>query len=196
MITAYYKPHRQLTQVEHSFMLKPASDWAINPIINDYATLIKTPSEQWYYDETTTELRVLTPQELDTLPDRVANAKIQKLSELTSGCSKAITSGFSSMAQGTLHWYDATEVDQINLISSIASAAPTPVNPDGLTQFYPCRDDASGLKEFHSHTYKQLLQVAADGGKSRILYLQRLAYKKIELEQAQTVTQINNITWN
>lgn len=196
MITAYNKVTKLLTSVEHSYLLKPASDWVINPLISDLHELQTTPTDLWVYEEDTTVLRVMTPTEQETDPTRVQHAKDMQLQLISSDCQRNIVAGFPSSALGTEHWYDAETTDQMNMISAIAVAASTPENPNGLPTFYPCREMPDHPKEFEVHSYAQLRKVASDGGEYRNKLLQKYAFLKYQIQQATTVSQIKSIVWS
>jgi len=196
MITAYNKKSKQLTQVEHSFSLKPAADWVVNPLIEDYDQLIHSPSDTWFYDEATTVLRVLTADEMNVDPVRVAFAKKEQIGKMSNLCEKEITKGFSSMALGSIHWYDASPLDQLNLISSITLTMPTAENPLGTSIFYACRDNTNDdTKEYQSHTYAQLQKIMSDSSVSRLTFLQKFSALRQRIITATTVEEVRAITW-
>ena len=195
MITAYNTVTKQLTSVEHSFMLKPAHEWVMNPLIANRAELDATPSEFWVYDPDTTVLRVMTEDERDTDANRLADAKSQKIAELSTLCELDIIAGFESSALGSAHWYDCAAYDQLNLISSIAITSPSVENPDGTAIFYACRATKGASKEYQAHTYTQLRQVAVDQAKNRLLYLQRFAKIKQDVLVKTRVSEVFAIQW-
>lgn len=195
MITAYNIVHKQLTSVEHSFMLKPSHEWVLNPLIQNRAELDATSTEFWIYDPETTILRVMTDEERDVDADRLARAKIQKVSELSTLCEMDITSGFESAALGTLHWYDCSAYDQLNLISSMAITSPSTENPEGTSIFYACREAKGSPKEYQAHTYAQLKQVTTDQAKSRLEHLQRFARIKQEVLAKTRVSEVVAVEW-
>ena len=195
MITAFNKVHKQITSVEHAFMLKPASEWVINPIIPNRSELDVTPTEYWIYEEDTTILRVMTDAERDTDANRVLVAKKQKIAELSGACEHDITRGFLSSALGVPHWYDSSAYDQLNLVSSLSITAPTIENPEGTSIFYACRANLGEDKEYVAHTYMQLKQVASDQAKTRIEHLQIFARVKAEVLESTCVSQVQAIKW-
>lgn len=196
MITAYNHVHKQITSVEHSFMLKPAGDWIINPLIQNRALLDSTPTEFWVYEPDTTVLRVMTEEERETDPVRLELAKKQKIAQMSGACEIDITKGFHSSALGSPHWYDCSAYDQLNLISSIAITAPSVENPEGTTTFYAARESTvDDDKEYRAHTYAQLKQVATDQAKSRIEHLQRFARIKMNIMSLTRVSQVLAVEW-
>lgn len=196
MITAYNKKSKQLTQVEHSFSLKPASDWIVNPLIENYDQLVQAPSDTWTYDEDTTILRVLTPEEMDIDPERISFARREQIGMISNRCEREITKGFLCDCLGLHFWYDASSIDQLNLISSITLTSPTLENPSGSSVFYPCRDSAGDpAKQYQSHTYAQLQKVMAAGSISRLTYLQQFSALKQLVLNAKSVTEVKSITW-
>lgn len=196
MIIAYNLKSKQLTQVEHSHLLKPLGDWAINPLVENYEQLIHSPSDTWSYDPETSVLRVLTAEELNLDPVRVAFAKKEQIGMLSTKCEQEIIKGFSSMALGSIHWYDASSVDQLNLISSITLTGPTAENPLGTSIFYACRDNTNDdIKEYQSHTYAQLQQIMKDSSVSRLVFLQKFSALRQQIMNMTTVTDVKSIKW-
>lgn len=196
MIIAYNKKSKQITHVEHSFSLKPAEDWVINPLIENYDQLIHSPSDTWFYNEDTTVLRVLSPAELNVDPVRVAFAKKEQIGKLSNLCEQEIIKGFSSTALGSIHWYDASPVDQLNLISAITLTSPTLENPQGTSIFYSCRDSTDDdVKEYQSHTYAQLQKIMSDSSVARLTFLQKFSALRQKIMVSNTVNEIRNITW-
>jgi hypothetical protein len=195
MITAYNTVLKQLTSVEHSFMLKPSHQWVLNPLIQNRAELDATPTEFWVYDPETTILRVMTEEERDTNEDRIARAKSQKIAELSTLCEMDITAGFESSALGTVHWYDCAAYDQLNLISSMAITSTSTENPEGTSIFYACREGKGMPKEYQAHTYAQLKQVTTDQAKSRLEHLQRFARIKQEVLAMTRVSEVVAVEW-
>jgi len=196
MITAFNKKSKQLTQVEHSFSLKPPNEWIINPIIENYEQLIHSPTDTWSYDPETSILRVLTAEELNVDPVRVAFAKKEQIGMLSTKCEQEIIKGFSSTALGSIHWYDASSVDQLNLISSITLTGPTAENPLGTSIFYACRDNTNNdIKEYQSHTYAQLQQIIKDSSVSRLVFLQKFSALRQQIMNKTTVSDVKSIKW-
>ncbi len=195
MITAYNLVNKQLTAVEHSFMLKPSSDWIVNPIIPDRHALDSTPTEFWVYESESTILRVMTAEERDTDPGRVERAKKQKIAEISALCEAEITDGFFSSALGDPHWYDCSAYDQLNLMSSLSITAPTVEYPDGTSTFYACRLPREEAKEYVVHTHSQLKQVAADQARNRLTHLQRFSSTRLEVMNLTRVSEIQAVEW-
>lgn len=196
MILAYNKITKQLTYVEHIYSLKPKENWVINPIISDYNLLIHTPTDKWFYNDETTELRVLTEEELDVDPVKLTFAKKEQIGKMSNLCEQEIIKGFSSLALGSIHWYDASPVDQLNLISSITLTAPNSENPNGTSIFYACRDNTDeDIKEYQSHNYQQLQMVMRDSAAKRLALLQKFSALRQKINEATCVTDVKKIEW-
>lgn len=92
-----------------------------------------------------------------------------RIRELSDECAIRIRFGFISNALGVPKLYDSEEVDQLNLLGSVAMIAPTPENPEGTSTWFAIRDPAltrnniRGPKEYAIHTHPQLKQVMIDG---------------------------------
>lgn len=196
MITAYNKLLRQLTHVEHSHSLKPASTWAINPIIEDEVALLAAPTDTWTYDEETTILRVSTPEELDVDPVRVETAKASQCAAMRAACEAEILAGFTSDALGMQMFYDGSVEDQLNLSSAILQASPQPGVPLGFSTFFGLRQSKDSPKSFKTHTFAQLRKVSIDGSNFRTLLLQRLNVRKAAIAACTRVSEVLTITWS
>jgi len=103
-----------------------------------------------------------------TPPKPVRDVATDKITELSSACETAITSGFTSAALGVEHTYQSDRDDQLNLVG--ASTA-------GVDMAFKCRD-ANGVWAYRPHTAAQLAQVHHDGAAIKLSHLQRFGDKK------------------
>lgn len=126
---------------------------------------------------------------------RIARLKKDKINDLSNKCEQAIIGGFISNALGVDHLYDSEEVDQINLIGAVAATAPSPAEPNGYSNYYACRDVATGIKSYIEHSYSVLRQVMFDGAQFKLGHLQRFHALRIQVQEAITEEQINAINW-
>lgn len=192
---AYNKITRQLTEVEHSWMLKPPEDWVANPLIEDRAALLAVCTDQWVYNEDTTVLRPMTALELETDPSRLENAKRERTASMNQASHQEIIGGFWSSAMGTPYWYDSTQEDQLNMTSAMLASAPSAGYPNGISLFYAFRTTAGGVKEYAPHNYLQLRQIAVHGTMARTTALQRFHARREQIELALTVSDVNSVSW-
>jgi len=192
---AYNIRTRQLTEVEHSWMLKPPEDWVANPLIADRAALQAVSSDEWVYETETTVLRPMTALELETDPDRLANAKRERIASMNQAAHREIIGGFWSMAMETPYWYDSTQEDQMNMTSALLASAPSAGYPNGISLFYAFRTTMGGIKEYAPHNYLQLRQIAVDGAMARTTSLQRFYARRQQIDLALTVSDVNLVTW-
>lgn len=135
--------------------------------------------------------------ELDNfILEEVKKAQIDFLS---SECQKKITSGFISSALGSPHIYDSEEVDQLNLIGSVASTSPTDEFPEGLESQYavrPIENEIIQPKIYKLHTYKQLREVMTDGSVFKLGCLLHFNEKRSIINNScSTMEEVTSITW-
>lgn len=196
MITAYNKRTRLLSQVEAAHLLRPASEWVVNPVIIDEQALRSTSTEQWIYEEDTTVLRPMDGDELETHPDRVALFKGIKLAELEKARDVELNGGFASSALGTPSWYDSTEADQINLMGAINITSITQERATASSIMFACRQAQGQPRIYAAHTNLQLRQVLADGSAVKIRILQTCAVLVHTVVNMTTVSAIQAVTWS
>jgi hypothetical protein len=196
MITAYNKRTRLLSQVEAAHLLRPASDWVVNPVIPDEQALRAAPTEQWIYEEETTVLRPMNSEELETHPDRVALFKGIKLAELEKARDVELNGGFTSSALGTPHWYDSAEADQINLMGAINITSITQDRATASSIMFSCRSAKGQPRIYAAHTNLQLRQVLADGAVVKIRILQTYAVLVHTTMSLTSVSAIQAVTWS
>lgn len=122
--------------------------------------------------------------------------KREKTISLSEDCKQIIISGFTSSALGSSMLYDSEEVDQLNLIGTVSTTAPTPAAASGYDSLYACRDVGTGIKEYRLHTHYQLRQVMSDGAIFKMQQLQKFHLLRIQVESATTEEEINGIKWN
>lgn len=111
--------------------------------------------------------------------------KQQHILELSEQCQVKIISGFTSNALGVTYLYDSEDVDQINLLGSLLTTAPTTEYPDGITTDYatrsvvmPLMGNAVNPKIYRPHTHFQLRRVAYDGAVFKLTWLKRFNEKR------------------
>lgn len=124
--------------------------------------------------------------------DEIKQRKIDELSKL---CGLAIVGGFQSDALGTTHVYDSELEDQLNLVGSVTATAPTDSNPNGISQYYACRELRTGVKTYKLHTHQQLKRIAEDGAQVKLYWLQQFAMKKYEVQLQTTSSGVRAISW-
>ncbi|HXG27832.1 MAG TPA: hypothetical protein VNJ47_03170 [Nevskiales bacterium] len=113
-------------------------------------------------------------------------AQSRKLTELERACRAEIVGGFESSVLGSAHRYDSAETDQLNLIGAAAL---------GVDLQYRCTDVATGVKQHRLHTHAQIAQVLADGAAIKMTLLQTLAAKRAQVEAAESIEEIEEISW-
>lgn len=133
-------------------------------------------------------------QQLDVM--RVNVHKETHIEALSTACHEDIIRGFVSSALGTPHVYDSKEVDQLNLVGSVAATSPNSMNDmHPGTIHYACRDAVTLAKSYKLHTYDQLRQVLADGAVIKLQKLQQFSVKAELVQAAATHEEIAAITW-
>lgn len=197
MITAYNKKTQQLTQVEHTYLLKPAADWIVGPLISNMQELINTPTDRWIYEEDTTVLRIMTDEEYDLDTNRVQSFKRQQMGAMSNACQKDIITGYVSTTLGQPHWYDGSITDQLNLIGALTASAPSTGAPNGTSMYLACRDSTPDTpKEYLPHTPAQIRQVLNDGVAARSTILQKFNQKCMEIDNCLRVSDVLAVTWS
>ena len=120
-----------------------------------------------------------------------------KIRQLSEECESVIVAGFSSDAKGYAHWYDSEPVDQINLLGALLTTMPNPLQPDGGTIYYACRDLNETMKEYEPHTFAEITKVVADGAAFKLMNLQKFHTKRVwVLDVATTIAQVQAVTWD
>lgn len=195
MYTCFNKVNFAWTEVENTLELESPHDWIVNPVFSDPVRATQVPPRLWSYPGGPT-IYIPTDQEIDQHPTYLLETKISKINELSLACKNDIISGFESSALGTPHIYDSEEVDQLNLVGSVATTAPTPDTPAGYSIYYAVRDVNTNEKSYQLHTHGQLRQVLADGAQRKLFLLQKFATKRAIVEAQTTVSGVNAITWD
>lgn len=162
--------------------LAPSASWVAHG--DDYDAL------EWPKDEDGEEMPG-KPSYEDVLAQEtgtaLALAKNRQSLILERACAAEIVAGFESTALGSVHRYDSAETDQLNLIGAAQL---------GVALQYRCTEVAtSGIKQHRLHTHAQIAQVLADGATIKMTLLQTLAAKRAQVEAAQTIEDIEAITW-
>lgn len=194
MFTAINRVTFAKTQVGDINDLTPPDQWIVNPVYSDPVRAELVNPKFWEYPGGS-NVRIPTEEELDTNPSLVAVAKAERIAKLSQDCALDIMSGFTSDALGALHIYDSEEVDQLNLIGSVSTTAPTPDAPTGYTIYYAVRNVETQIKSYELHTHFQLRQVLADGAQVKLFKLQKFAVKRAIVEMQSTVSGVEAITW-
>ena len=113
---------------------------------------------------------------------------------ITAACAKAITSGFSSSALGSLHTYPSKITDQQNISANVL-ASLLPGIASTWTTLQICQDSA-GAWAYLPHTAAQIQQVAVD----MKAWIQSCIAKKATLEAsiaaATTNDQVEAVLWS
>lgn len=135
-----------------------------------------------------------TQNELDTA--LLSNVQTNQIEAMSQQCAKMITSGFSSAALGSDHWYDSEEVDQLNLIGATTTTSPSIQDPNGTSIYYACRQLSNGQKTYTLHTHEQLRQVLSDGAIFKLAMLQKFFTKKQYILGLTSIAAIENVSWD
>lgn len=113
--------------------------------------------------------------------------KNKKIKELRQACKRDIGNGFASDAMGSVHWYDAEEVeDQINLIGAVTKNTTIP--------FY-CTDVSTGIKSHVVHTAQQIKNVFNDGVAVKQSILTAFHTSKYMVQIATTTEEVEAIMY-
>lgn len=136
-------------QIAHGVLALPTDCKAVD----DSGEFIKKSEEEMVADGTLA---------LSSIQERVANS-------INALCAEKIISGFESSALGEAHIYDSEDVDQINLIGSVAA---------GGTVYYKCQRKSDGVKDFLPHTNTQIKKVLNDGSLRKVALLQHCSALK------------------
>ena len=121
--------------------------------------------------------------------DILDRGKASKIAELKIACTKAIQSGFTSGALGSVHTYDSElPTDQTNIIGAMVASL------SGASIPFTCTD-STGYKEQRLHTSSQLQQVFQAGMQHIVANKTKYDAKKKLVEQASTVQTVNEISW-
>lgn len=178
-------------------LMNNTTDWLINP---DVTNVIGLDTSLWQIDLDTNNnlvrVRRMTKQELDTYQPLLQEAKVLQKEFIDNACTDGIVGGVLSNALGTPRIYDASVIDQLNIIAAIATISPSQHEPMGGTILYACRDPFNGKKVYLSHTYSQLRTVLSDGALIKLTQLIRATTKKTMIDVANSVSRVKKITWD
>ena len=173
------------------------TNWLVNPDVRD---VIGIDTSLWVIELDTNghlvRVRRMTPQEMDTNPTLVAQAKLLQTAVIDNACSDGITGGLLSSALGYPRVYDAQMVDQLNMIAAIAATLPNLQHPTGGSIPYACRDPVTGHKDYIVHSFQQLRQVLIDGAAVKLQNLIKCTTKKAYINAMTSVSQVKAITWD
>lgn len=117
----------------------------------------------------------------------VQSAKEIQIKIVTESCNKAIVSGFTSSALGTIFTYPSNERDQTNLIGAVASG-------NSMVKFW-CADDG-GVWDLRIHTDTQIRQVLSDAATQRIAYSEELKKLIDQITAATDQIDLTAIVWS
>lgn len=178
-------------------LMNNTTDWLINP---DVTNVIGLDTSLWQIDLDTNNnlvrVRRMTKQELDTYQPLLQQVKVLQKEFIDNACTDGIVGGVLSNALGTPHVYDASVIDQLNIIAAIATISPSQHEPQGGTILYACRDPLSRKKVYLPHTYSQLRTVLSDGALIKLTQLIRATTKKTMIDVANSVSRVKKITWD
>lgn len=140
------------------------------------------------------------PSEEELQSHFLEDLKAEQIDELSKACQAEIRRGFTSSALGALAVYDSAEVDQLNLIGTVAATAPTPTAPSGYSVPYAVRKIADGViqpKTYEVHSYGQFRMVLTDGVTYKLTRLLKFNDKRAYLlnNVALTPEDIEAVTW-
>lgn len=130
------------------------------------------------------------PTEELLLEQKLALEKEIRIEELSKQCESTILQGFESSALGTTHKYDSDVYDQINLMGSWLIC----LNISGSIP-YACKDIATGLKTYETHTAAQMAQVLSDGATFKLLYLQTFNALRDQVNACTSHSEIYQVVW-
>ena len=95
--------------------------------------------------------------------------------------------------------YDSDELDQLNLVGSVASTAPMEGFPSGFASEYACRPIVNGIpqtKEYKLHTYAQFRMVIYDGVQVKLAKLKQFNDLRNYIDETElTIEQLEAITF-
>ena len=124
---------------------------------------------------------------LDTLnAEKFKNSKDAKTNEINTACATQITSGFTSLALGTIRTYQSQELDQLNLIGVVTG---------GTDDYFKCAKTVNGklVWSYEMHTAVQLKQVLNDGKAHKQALLQKAGTLKAKVDLAKTQVDLDLI---
>lgn len=132
----------------------------------------------------------------DDSGDDLALAKTARIAYLNAQCQSQIYAGFYSIALGTMHHYPAGDKDQTNLIASVL-ASTLPGNPDDWTTPFWCATGSEPAMEwgFAQHTASQIQEVGNTGKLAILTAMANNEQKRVAVEAATTVTEVNEVNW-
>ena len=126
------------------------------------------------------------PQSLqDKLNAPILEAKEAKIAELNAMCDSQLTA-FSSDALGSVHIYDGSLEDQINLMGAVNMGVDMP---------FRCRKEGSALKENIPHTKEQLAKVFSDGVSYKANIIYQCGVLKNYVESLEDIESIERVSW-
>jgi hypothetical protein len=137
--------------------------------------------------------------DLDALDfQRIISLQIAAMSQ---ACQQQIISGFTCDVFGNGPYeYDSEDVDQINLLGSVAIAQPTPSNPAGMSVQYAARRYIDGVpeqpKQYYLHTYEQIRGVMVNGGLWKLGLLLKFNTKRVYLLACTDEATALAVTWD
>ena len=120
-------------------------------------------------------------------------AKTAQLAILSASCQAQIYAGFQSSALGTVHTYPAKDKDQSNLAASVLASMYPDLPSNWTTPFWCC--DSNGVWAFVPHTSAQIQQVGVDGKVAIVSALQKNAALQAQVRAANTVADVEAVTW-
>jgi len=168
--------------------------YVIDPVFDDFDAAQAVSPRFWvYYGEN--NVRVMTPEEMDTDSTLLYEAMVAKITALSVAAGLNITSGVLSSAIGVSRMYDAELEDQANLMGCILATSPTPSNPDGTSIYYASRDPSTGEKAYLPHTYTQLRQILDDGAAFKLTILVTFNTIRGAVEGMTSVAAVNAVEW-
>ena len=132
----------------------------------------------------------------DESSDTLAVAKAARIEHLNAKCQAQIYSGFDSAALGAAHHYPASDKDQTNLIASVLESTLPNTPTDWTTSFW-CATGAEPdmVWAFEQHTAAQIQEVGTTGKTAVLLALTNNEQKRVAVEAATTVEEVNAIVW-
>lgn len=123
----------------------------------------------------------------------LADIKAAQTAEIVSACEAAIVAGFESAALGAVHIYPCKLTDQANLQASVSAAREPNLPPEWRAPFW-CQD-LDGEWSYQLHTAEQIRQVGMDGYTATLAKLQLKGQYEAAIQQAQTIEEVQDITW-
>ena len=148
----------------------------------DYTTIIWEIQKQELVFNDGMEEYITIKEEIEPIPESVILDlyKNDLINDLQAQTESDIINGFESDALGTMHHYDASLENQINLIGAVMA---------NIDVYYSCTDQ-NGVKEMRLHTPEQIKQVFNDGVMFKQMKISEMYQKRDSIKNASTLNEL------